>query len=224
MTAATPVTPATRARGGFCLAVTGTVTFIADLQAVSVFGMTDVLRYSWSLPPGVTALGPTDERTVTIKIDEPGTFEIAVSVLVAGAMIVFPAVLMWRESVRLQKDEEVAQRLRIEAEEASSAKSAFLATMSHELRTPLNGVVAFSSALAHTELTPVQAEMLGVDLRDQKRHVLVHSIRRRIADHRIARAGEGRFGLAGDVRRQPADPHRGAGHPRRPGELPPGRQ
>ncbi|MBE9604666.1 PAS-domain containing protein [Acetobacteraceae bacterium H6797] len=35
------------------------------------------------------------------------------------------------------------------AEEASHAKSRFLATMSHELRTPLNAVIGFSEALRH---------------------------------------------------------------------------
>ncbi|MCB1814849.1 MAG: response regulator [Candidatus Competibacteraceae bacterium] len=44
---------------------------------------------------------------------------------------------------------------RIKAEEASLAKSRFLATMSHEMRTPLNGIVGMSDLLLHT---PLQAE------------------------------------------------------------------
>ena len=46
------------------------------------------------------------------------------------------------------------------AEAANSAKSQFLANMSHEIRTPLNGVIGVAQALARTELSARQQEML----------------------------------------------------------------
>ena len=49
---------------------------------------------------------------------------------------------------------EQAERERFRAEEASAAKSRFLATMSHELRTPLNAILGFSEIIGEEAFGP----------------------------------------------------------------------
>ncbi|MDP3801087.1 ATP-binding protein [Brevundimonas sp.] len=80
------------------------------------------------------------------------------------------------------------------AQAASTAKSQFLANMSHEIRTPLNGVIGVAQALARTDLSSQQQEMLQlIQSSGQTLQVLLSDI----LD--LARVESGRLELADDA-------------------------
>jgi PAS domain S-box-containing protein len=66
-----------------------------------------------------------------------------------------PSVLIWLHDVT------DLRRAEMEAEQATQAKSSFLATMSHEIRTPMNGVRTIAELMADTSLDPDQAKMVA---------------------------------------------------------------
>ncbi|GIJ49488.1 hypothetical protein Val02_63740 [Virgisporangium aliadipatigenens] len=130
--------------------------------------------------------GPDGPRLLSVNVDPPGPGDVAHDELYLAAATLSPRALLAyllagaeQHTSRLTAAERDANELRGEldetnrglmalygelseartaAEQASQAKSSFLATMSHEIRSPLNAVIGFTSLLLDTPLNDEQDE------------------------------------------------------------------
>ncbi|NLA68036.1 MAG: response regulator [Gammaproteobacteria bacterium] len=73
-----------------------------------------------------------------------------------GALLVLWMVHLYRQRLRRRHSWQLTEQRRRLAEQASFAKTRFLATLGHEVRTPMTGVMGMSELLLGTDLDPRQ--------------------------------------------------------------------
>lgn len=95
----------------------------------------------------------TKFRTFTRRVRRDGTI---VDVEIAGVPVIVDG--RHTASLAIYHDITDLQQARLAAEQATRAKSSFLAMMSHEIRTPMNAVIGMTNLLLQTPLTSEQMD------------------------------------------------------------------
>ena len=127
---------------------------------IILFGLLiEGLKYSSLSQTAMLALIPPPIIALSVAAIGYGGFSLLGQVMIAITLLGLTAYVL--NAMRLVRAGALAlEKAQAEAQEASRAKSAFLAMMSHELRTPMNGVLGMAHALGATKLDARQSDYL----------------------------------------------------------------
>ncbi|MDX2222492.1 MAG: sensor histidine kinase [Rhodospirillaceae bacterium] len=95
--------------------------------------------------PLAAAVNLSSESYLAAWRDSRNRIGLAVVLIVVATM--FGGLFIYQQLRRAQLNERALRQAKVTAEEASEAKSRFLAHMSHEFRTPLNAIMGFSEII-----------------------------------------------------------------------------
>ena len=135
-------------------------------------------------------------QTVGFDVQPPWwrTWWAVAAFVLAGLALVWIVAGAYRQRLKRRHAWQLAQQKQDLAEQASQAKTRFLATLGHEVRTPMTGVLGMSELLLATPLNPQQRSFVGA-IRGAGEHLL-----RLVNDALdLARIESGRLDLADET-------------------------
>ncbi|MFC5577377.1 two-component regulator propeller domain-containing protein [Lysobacter niabensis] len=112
-------------------------------------------------------------QTIAFDVQPPWwwTWWAVAAFALAAAAIVWMLANAYRERLKRRHAWQLAKQKQDLAEQASQAKTRFLATLGHEVRTPMTGVLGMSELLLATPLNPQQRSFVGA-IRGAGEHLL----------------------------------------------------
>jgi len=106
------------------------------------------------------------------SISAQNEFSILLITIIGSVAIILGLLITYYVTQRVTKSENAFIEQQLLAEEASKAKSMFLATMSHEIRSPLAAIIGFSEILQKDKISPDKKKSILESIHRNSKHLL----------------------------------------------------